>query len=259
MSKIEFPIQNETVSVVIPVFNGERYLREALDSVLSQTYTALEVLVVDDASTDATPTILQQYGERIRTIRLERNQGAAVARNTALESAKGRYIAFLDSDDVWSPDKLRLQWTLLRDKGAAFCYTGFERMEESGALRNDRLPFQDKVTYQQLLRNTLIATSTVLLDRNVLGDFRMPLMRSGQDYATWLQLLRKTDAAYGLPDVLMRYRVGKRSLSSGKWKSIGQVWYVQTRLEHIPAVEAALHTFCFCLNAFKKHYHSFFI
>lgn len=243
----------ETVSVIIPVFNGEQYLREAIDSVLKQTYTAIEVLVVDDASTDSTPKILQQYGARIRTIRLEQNQGAAVARNTALEHATGRYIAFLDSDDIWcNPDKLRLQLDLLREKNAAFCFTQFQRMDETGTLRNDKLPFSTKVTYQQLLRHTLIATSTVLLDRNLLGDFRMPLMRSGQDYATWLQILRYLDAAYGLPVSTMQYRVRNNSLSSGKWKSIAQVWYVQTHLEHLPAAQSALNTISFCLNALKK-------
>jgi teichuronic acid biosynthesis glycosyltransferase TuaG len=257
MSKVELPLQNETVSVIIPVFNGERCIREALESVFSQTYTSLEILVVDDASTDGTLDILKQYGERIRTIRMWPNHGVARARNTALECANGRYIAFLDSDDVWAPNKLQLQLDLLRDKGAAFCFTAYERMSDSGVLMNDRLPFQEKVTYRQLLRNTLIATSSVLLDRNLVGDFRMPLMRSGQDYATWLQLLRHLDAAFGLPDSLMRYRVRKNSLSSGKWKSIAQVWYVQTRLEHISAVKAAFNTFCFCLNAFKKHYTTF--
>lgn len=257
MSMVEFSPTNETVSVVIPVFNGERYLREALDSVLNQTYDDLDIVVVDDASTDSTPDILQEYGDRIHSLRLERNQGAAVARNAALEAAKGRYVAFLDSDDLWLPDKIRLQLDLMLKTGAAFCYTGFERMDSYGKLLNVREPFQSTVTYRQLLRNTLIATSTVLLDRKQLGDFRMPLMRSGQDYATWLQLLRSSRTAFGLPDVLMRYRVVKNSLSSGKWKSIGQVWQVQTRLEHLPAVQAAFNTCCFCWNAFKKHYHSY--
>lgn len=247
----------ELVSVILPVFNGERYLREALDSALNQTYTELEVVVVDDASTDLTPRILQQYGDKIRCIRLERNQGAAVARNKALEAAKGRFVAFLDSDDWWFPEKIRLQVDLMQANRVAFCHTRYERMEETGSVRADKLPFKDRVTYRELLRNTLIATSTVVVDRQLLGEFRMPLMRSGQDYATWLQLLRLTDAAYGLPEVLMRYRMRGDSLSSGKWKSIGQVWQVQTRLEHLPVASAAWNTFCFCLNALKKHYHTF--
>lgn len=248
---------NELVSVIMPVYNGERYLREALDSALNQTYKELEIVVVDDASTDSTPEILQEFADRLRTIRLEKNQGAAVARNKALEAAKGRYVAFLDSDDRWYPEKIQRQLELLQDKGAGFGYTNYERMDGSGRLLAGKLPFSDRVTYRQLLRNTLIATSTVMVDRKQMGDFRMPLMRSGQDYATWLQLLRKTDAAYGLPEVLMRYRMRNDSLSSGKWRSIGQVWQVQTRLEHIPVVSAAWNTIYFCLNALKKHVYNF--
>ena len=249
-------IPNETVSVIIPVYNDEAYIGQTIDSVLAQTYRDLEIIVVDDASTDNTPRLVQAYGEAVRYIRLDHNQGAAVARNAGLFLASGRYVAFLDSDDCWLPTKIEKQLACFKNHPTGFCYTAFERMDRDGRVVKTNLPFRHQIDYRFLLKNTLIATSTVLIDRNRLGDFRMPLMRSGQDYATWLQLLRKTEVstevAQGVEEVLVRYRVGKKSLSSNKWSSIGQVWSIQTRQERIPFLQAAFNTFCFCMNALKK-------
>lgn len=243
---------NETVSVIIPVYNDEQHIAQAIESVMAQSYKDLEIIVVDDASTDGTPYFVQGYGEKVWYHRLAKNQGVAVARNTGLEFATGRYVAFLDSDDVWLPSKIEKQLAFILLNKAGFCFTAVERIRESGQVLKTRLPFQERVDYTVLLRNTLIATSSVLIDRNVLGDFRMPLMRSGQDYATWLQLLRKTEAAYGVGEALVQYRIGRKSLSSNKFKSIGQVWSIQTRLEHISVIQATFNTLCFCLNALKK-------
>lgn len=257
------PLSNETVSVIIPVYNDETYIGQAIDSVLAQTYRDLEIVVVDDASTDETPRLVQAFGKAVRYVRLDKNQGVAVARNTGLSLASGRYVAFLDSDDCWLPTKIEKQLECLKNHSTGFCYTAFERMDLDGRVVKADLPFRNQIDYLFLLKNTLIATSTVLIDRNLLGDFRMPLMRSGQDYATWLKLLRKTEAAQtegtrtkvalGLDEVLVRYRVGRKSLSSNKWSSIGQVWSIQTRQERIPLLQAAYNTCCFCLNALKKH------
>jgi teichuronic acid biosynthesis glycosyltransferase TuaG len=247
---VSFP--NETVSVIIPVFNDEAFLRQAIDSVLAQTYRDLELIVVDDASTDGTPRIVEGYGEAVRFCRLEKNEGVAVARNTGLSLATGRYVAFLDSDDCWLPTKIEKQVACLKNHPTGFCFTAYERMDSEGKHIKANLPFRQQVDYRLLLKNTLIATSTVLIDRNRLGDFRMPLMRSGQDYACWLQLLRGKETALGLEEVLVRYRVGRKSLSSNKWSSIEQVWSIQTKQEGIPMVQAAFNTLCFCLNALKK-------
>ncbi len=245
-------ITNETVSVIIPVYNDEKYIGQAIDSVLAQTYQDIEILVVDDASTENTPQLVQGYAAAVKYVRLDQNEGVAVARNAGLFLASGRYVAFLDSDDCWLPSKLEKQLACLKQSDAGFCFTAFERMDQDGKAVKADLPFRNRVDYRFLLRNTLIATSTVLIDRNRLGDFRMPLMRSGQDYATWLQLLRNKEVAVGVDEVLVRYRVGRKSLSSNKWSSIGQVWSIQTRQERISLLQAAYNTCCFSLNALKK-------
>lgn len=245
-------ITNETVSVIIPVYNDEKYIGQAIDSVLAQTYQDIEILVVDDASTDETSRLVQAYGNAVKYVRLDQNEGVAVARNAGLFLASGRYVAFLDSDDCWLPIKLEKQLASFKQIVSGFCYTAYERMDLDGKVIKADLPFRNYVDYRILLKNTLIATSTVLIDRNRLGDFRMPLMRSGQDYATWLQLLRNKEVALGVDEVLVRYRVGRKSLSSNKWSSIGQVWSIQTRQERIPLLKAAYNTICFSLNALKK-------
>jgi len=244
---------NNTVSVIIPVYNAEKYIAQTVESVLNQSYNDVEIILIDDCSTDNTKTILNAYQGRIKYKFLQTNSGVAVARNTGLKLAKGRYVAFLDSDDVWYPEKLKKQISCMNEKNAAICYTAIEMIDSSGNIFKEKRPVLEKVDYQFLLRNTMIATSSVVIDRNKTDNFQMPLIRSGQDYATWLQLLRKTEFACGINEVLVKYRTGQKSLSSKKWRSIGQVWTIQTRQEHINIFKASVNTLCFSFNALKKY------
>ncbi len=154
---------------------------------------------------------------------------------------------------MWLPDKLAKQLELMKASNAAFCYTAIEMMDCSGNQVKSQRSIPTFVDYRYLLRNTVIATSSVVVDRWQLGNFRMPLYRSGQDYATWLMLLRRLEGAVGLNEVLVRYRVGGKSLSSNKWKSLAQVWDVQVHQEGINRLDATFHVGCFAWNAFKKY------
>ncbi len=244
------------VSVIIPVYNAERYLGKTLRSVLAQTYQNIEIVLVDDCSTDQSATIIAKYQKRHAQIMYflqPQNMGAGAARNKCLELATGQYVAFLDSDDLWYPDKLERQIRWMEEKKTPFCYTAIEMMDENGKKLKTKRKVREWCDYNYLLHNTIIATSTVVIDRRVVGDFRMPLRRGGQDYATWLMLLRGGIRARGINEALVRYRVSSNSLSSNKCKSIRQVWEIQTRDERIPKAAAAFHVLCFGVNALKKY------
>ena len=244
------------VSVIIPVYNASKYLERTLQAIFSQTYKNLEIVIVDDRSKDNSAEIVAKYRSEHPEIVYhlqEQNMGAAVARNTALEMAKGRYVAFLDSDDVWLSEKIERQLDLMKEKDAAFSYTAIEMIDEDDNLIKSKLKVKEQINYRFLLHNTMIATSSVVVDRAKLGDFRMPLRRSGQDYATWLQLLRDGTIAYGINEVFVRYRRSGNSLSSNKFKSVKQVWEIQTKDEKINKFAAFFHVICFTFNALKKY------
>lgn len=245
------------VSVIIPIYNAEKYVQGTLSSVFAQEYKDIEIVLVDDCSTDGSAQIiaeLQKEHSEIIYFLQEKNMGAGAARNKALELARGQYVAFLDSDDLWLPGKISRQINLMKSAESPFSYTAIEMMDSKGVTIKEKRNIREACDYKYLLHNTMIATSSVMIDRSVLGDFRMPLRRGGQDYATWLMLLRSGTVARGINEALVRYRVASGSLSSNKFRSIKQVWEIQTQDEKIGKVSAAFHVMCFAFNAFKKYF-----
>jgi teichuronic acid biosynthesis glycosyltransferase TuaG len=245
------------VSVIMPIYNAEKYLTETLNSIFNQDYKNIEIILVDDCSKDNSAKMIADFQKRHPEIVYylqEKNMGAGAARNKALELAKGQYVAFLDSDDIWMSNKIRRQIELMKAKNSPFSYTAIEMMDEKSETIKGKRNIKETCDYKYLLHNTIIATSSVVIDRTVLGDFRMPLRRGGQDYATWLMLLRDGAVACGINEALVRYRVARGSLSSNKFKSIKQVWEIQTQDEKINKFIAAFHVMCFCFNAFKKYF-----
>ena len=244
------------VSVITPVYNAEKFIGQTIESVFNQTYKNLELILVDDVSTDRSVEIIKEYGEEhseiVYFLQTE-NSGAGVARNKALEIAKGQYVAFLDADDLWVPEKTERQIQLMRRKNSSFSYAAIEMIDEFGKMVKGKRSIKESCDYKYLLQNTIIATSSVIVDRNVFGDFRMSSRRGGQDYATWLSLLRNGTVACGINETMVKYRVGNDSLSSNKFKSIKQVWEIQTRDEGIGKISAAFHVMCFAFNALKKY------
>lgn len=248
---------NETISVITPVYNVATVIGRTLDSMLMQNYSDLEIVLVDDCSKDNSAEIIAKYIAKYPNIvyhKQEKNGGAAVARNTALKLAKGRYVAFLDSDDLWCEGKLEKQLAFMKEKDAAICCTAMDCIDEHDKSLNSIRKVRERITYKFLLKNTMIATSTVMIDRNKTSDFQMPLRRGGQDYATWLMLMRNGTVCWGLNEVLSHYRVMNQSLSSNKWKSIKQVWQIQTQDEGINKLSAGINVCFFIINAFIKHF-----
>lgn len=244
------------VSVITPVYNAEKYIENTINSVRNQTYTDFEMILIDDCSTDNSREVIEnliKIDDRIRYILLDQNSGAAVARNAGIEAARGRYISFLDSDDVWRPNKLEKQLNFMKKNKHAFTYTAFETITEDGKLIQEKVAVPSRLNYKQLLKNTAIACSTVILDREMLGDFRMPLVRKGQDTATWLNLLRESvDYAYGLNEVLSSYRKVQGSISDDKVSALKRTWNTYRNIERLPFFKALYYFIWYVFNATKK-------
>ena len=249
--------ENERVSVIIPVYKVERFIEQTILSVENQNYPDIEVVLVDDCTPDGSAAIIKRLQVTYPNIiyhKLERNSGAAVARNKALNMATGRYVAFLDGDDIWAEGKLEKQMAFMKKYSAAISCTAMDTVDEVGNALGSVRNVREKISYRFLLRNTMIATSTTIVDRNQTGNFQMPLRRGGQDYATWLMLMRNGTLCWGLDEVLSHYRVVSGSLSSNKWKSIRQFWEIQTVNERINKVPAAMNVCCVVINCFIKHF-----
>ncbi len=245
------------VSVIIPVYNAEKHISNTICSVLKQTYKNIEIIVVDDQSKDKSAEIikgLQKNNREIVYFLQPENKGAGYARNKGLSIAKGQFVAFLDSDDLWKPEKLNKQIRLLKKKNGSFCFTAIEMIDGKGKIIKNKRPVRDEIDYKVLLSNTMIPTSSVIVDRYRKGDFRMHIRRGGQDYATWLKLLRSGEKAYGINEALVQYRIDGKSLSSNKFKSIKQIWEIQTGEEKIPRVFVIGHIIVWCWNSLKKYF-----
>ena len=249
---------DDLVSVITPVYNAEYVIGKTLESVFNQTYKNIEIVLVDDCSSDNSQLVIEEYQRKhpeIVYFRQPTNQGAGAARNKALELAKGQYVAFLDADDLWYPEKTEKQIKLLKEKDGAFSYTAIEMIDTDGKVVKKKRNVKESINYKFLLKNTMIATSTVIIDRKKIGDFRMPLRRGGQDYATWLMLLRDGTVAYGINEALEQYRVGnKNSLAGKKGKSIKQIWEIQTVQEKIPSFFVFFNLLSWGINSILKYY-----
>lgn len=243
-------MNNELVSIVIPVYNAAKFIQDTVMSVKSQTYPEWELILVDDGSTDDGMTIMKDLAEdlnrekeRVRIIELGGNQKAARARNRGIEEAKGRYLAFLDADDLWDPEKLAKQVALMQEKDCAFSFTGYEFADEDGIGVQKIVHVPEKINYKHAVRNTTIFTSTVMFDLEKLSkeDVSMPLVES-EDTATWWKVLKIVPYAYGLDEDLTLYRRGGSTLSSNKFKAVKRTWNLYRNVEHFGIFKS---TFCF--------------
>lgn len=231
----------ELVSIITPSYNSEKFIRKTIDSVLSQTYKNWEMIIVDDVSPDNANDIIEEYikkDSRIKLIRLEKNSGAAIARNKAIEESKGRYIAFLDADDCWKKDKLEKQINFMLKNDYAFTYTAYEKVDENGNfLGNMGVP--KKVSYSDLLKTCVIGCLTAIYDTQKLGKIYMPTNTKREDFATWLSILKKNDFAYGIKEDLAQYRVYETQSSSKKAKMAKENWKLYREIEKLNIFKAS--------------------
>lgn len=254
------------VSIIVPVYRARAYIAETIKMVFAQSYQKWELLLVDDCSDDGSAEAArsalpgweggtadsaqenvgsvetyQQNGEqRVLLICKNRNEGAAKARNTGLAYARGQYIAFLDADDIWFPEKLEKQLVFMEKRGACFAFSAYEFGDETAGPTGKVVHVPDILTYREALSRTVIFTTTVVLDRDVVPDelIRMPQVES-EDTATWWQILRAGYAACGLDEVLAIYRRPPKSLSSNKLKAVKRIWNLYRRQERLSVLSSA--------------------
>lgn len=243
-------MNEKLVSVITPTYNCAKFIARTIDSVMAQTYGNWEMIIVDDRSSDNTKEIVEEYiknDSRIKYHLLEVNSGAAVARTTAMRLAQGAYMAFLDSDDVWMPDKLERQIKWMQENDYAFSCTAYEQIDEDDNLLGKTIKTVKKTNYNRLLLDCPVGNSTVVYDVEKMGKFEVPNIRKRNDDALWLQMLKKEKYIYGMPDVLMKYRIRKNSISSNKLKVIKYHWILYREIEHLSVVRSAFHICYWCL------------
>ena len=254
------------VSVIVPVYRAESYITETIAMVIKQTYREWELILVEDCSPDNSAEVIrallkkyeyrslsverkdvrsaEEYtdgtGRRILLICKEKNEGAAAARNAGLDIAQGRYVAFLDADDVWYSGKLEKELRFMQDREAGFVFTSYEFGDEQAEPTGKIVHAPKELTYRQALSRTVIFTTTVMFDRDIIPSdlMRMPEVES-EDTATWWQILRAGYTAYGLDETLAIYRRPAKSLSSNKFAAIRRIWNLYRTQEKLSVISSA--------------------
>ncbi|MCM1186411.1 MAG: glycosyltransferase [Lachnoclostridium sp.] len=248
----------ELISIIVPVYQVENYIVETMDCVCAQTYENWELLLVEDCGGDNCAKIIENYARnkgdsRIRLLCQTSNMGAARARNRGLKEAKGRYIAYLDADDLWTPEKLERELTYLKEKEAAFVFTGYEFADQYGNGTGKVVRVPERLNYKEALKNTTIFTSTVMFDTEKIQKemLEMPVMKS-EDTALWWRILRNGYTAWGLDENLVKYRRAGTSLSSNKLEAVRRIWGLYRKAEGMGILNSAYH-FCFwAVRAVKR-------
>lgn len=238
------------ITVITPCYNSEEFISDTIQSILNQSFSNWELIVVDDCSTDNSVSIIQSYVDqdrRIELIQLIENSGAAVARNKAIEAAQGRYIAFLDSDDLWMPDKLEKQIIFMQERDVAFTYSAYEKID-IGRKVFGTVGVPDKVSYKDLLKVCSIGCLTAVYDTEILGKIYMPLIRKRQDLGLWLKILKKTSFAYATPGILSQYRIRNDSISANKRVAAQYTWRLYREVEGLNFFIASYYFSCYAIN-----------
>ena len=248
-------MDNKKVSIIVPVYNVEKYICETIECVRKQTFENWELLLVEDCSKDNTVAVILEYLDkvqdaRVRLIRQEKNNGAARSRNRGLREAGGRYIAYLDADDLWVPEKLEKELAFMEEKQAAFAFTGYEFADENGKGLGKVVRVPEILTYKEALKNTTIFTTTVMFDTEKIDKkfLEMPIIKS-EDTALWWKVLRSGYVAYGLDENLVRYRRAGKSLSSNKLEAMRRIWNLYRKAEGMSIPSSAYHFCYWAVNA----------
>ncbi|HHQ6568766.1 TPA: glycosyltransferase family 2 protein [Serratia fonticola] len=244
------------VSIITPTYNSEKFIGETYESLCSQTYNTWEWIITDDCSSDNTVQVLKKIAQedsRVKIFVNVENLGAAHTRNNSLSHAQGEYIAFIDSDDKWHPEKLKRQLDIMNNNNISFSFTGFIMTDETGRKLGKRVDCNRsegfKVNYVDMLKKKVtLGCSTVMLKADSFKNIEMPNLRTGQDYALWLKLLKQEKYAYLVSEGLSFYRVHKNSISRNKLKKALRQWEIYRNLEGLGILKAS---YCFAFYAYR--------
>ena len=251
-------MQENLISIITPMYNGEKYVSQTIETVLSQSFPHWEMLIVDDGSQDASPKIVSAYAQRDNRVRLiqQPNGGSASARNNALRQAKGRYICFLDADDLWDSNFLEEQLNFLKNHQAALVFSSFRRINAQGDPILKPFIVPTRVNYTDLLKTCSISCLTALFDRAKVGEvyFREELRSMRDDFVFWLSILKHIDYAYGNPTILASYRVFASSTTGNKRKVIKPQFNVYYKVEKLGLIRSLYYLAHWAINGYLKYH-----
>lgn len=216
-------MQSPLVSIIMPAYNSAAFIAESIKSVQAQSIENWELLIIDDASTDDTLNIIKEFKEedqRIQYYNLPANQGTGFARNIGIKASRGKYISFLDSDDLWKPHKLRIQLELLEGTGAEVCFSSYELIDPEGISLDIQVLALEHLSFKKLLKANYVGNLTGIYNSEHLGKFYAPAIRKRQDWAMWLEIIKKAGSAKGISEPLACYRVRKDSISGDKMEMV---------------------------------------
>lgn len=246
-------MKENLVSVVMPVYNCEAHIKQAILSVLSQTYTQFELLICDNGSTDQTVSIINSFlsDSRVKLLYCQK-KGVSYARNKCLEQANGQYIAFLDSDDCWKTEKLDIQLQFMKENNVAFCYSEYDYIDsDSNQYHNKKRKIIEDTTYKTLLKNNYIGMLTVILDKKSIGSISFSEIKH-EDLALWLLLLKKGIISKGIKQVLASYRITKKSLTSNKFKAATWRYQIYRKAEGFTILKSLYYFLFYVCNSVKR-------
>lgn len=247
---------NELVSIIMANYNSEKYLDSTINSVLNQTYLNWELIIVDDNSSDNSKTIINSFinkDKRIKLVEQNQNNGPAVTRNKGIEIARGRFITFLDSDDIWEKTFLKYSVNFQLNNNIAFTFSSYFRRNEDLSIDNGTFIVPEKVAYKDLLKTCPISCLTAMYDIKKVGKVYMPKILKRQDYGLWLSILKKIDYAYGINKPLATYRMREGSVSRNKFKAAQYQWKIYRDVEKLNIFSSIYYFIHYAINGFKKY------
>ena len=245
---------DEKISVIVPVYNVEQYLERCAESIINQTYKNVEIILVDDGSTDSSGRLcdeLAKKDDRIMVVNTEKNMGVVKGRNHLIDLANGKYIAFLDADDYWHSQKLEKQINFMKEKGAAISCTEYTRVREDETKINE-VVIKEEISYKDMLKNNYLGCLTVIYDAQKLGKRYFKQRDKNEDYVLWLEIVKEVKVIYGLKENLAFYRVLDNSRSSNKFKTAKVRWEIYRNEEKLSFFSAIYYFIHYAFFALKK-------
>lgn len=251
----EKEIEKEKISIIVPMYNAEKFIGKTIESVLAQTYQNWEMLIMNDVSTDNSLAIVSMYAkkdERIKIVNTEKNVGVVKGRNFLIDLASGKYIAFLDADDYWHNEKLEKQIKFMKEKNASISCTEYTRVKENEEKINDVI-IKEEISYNDMLKNNYLGCLTVIYDAEKIGKRYFKELEKNEDYVLWLEIAKDVNTIYGLKENLAYYRVLDNSRSSNKVKTAKVRWEIYRKIEKLSLLKSIYYFLHYAIRAVLKN------
>ena len=247
---------NNLVSIVTPTFNSEKFIEATIASVQAQTHQNWEMIIIDDCSSDQTIKMIEKFinqDPRIQLISLQKNVGSGIARNKGIEKAKGKYLTFIDADDIWFPHFIATSIKFIKSNQVSFVFSSYKRSNENLDFIYSDFIVPTKVNYWDILKTNSISCLTAFLDMEKLGKKYMPSIKKRQDMGLWLQYLKEIPFAYGIKEPIAIYRIRENSLSRNKWELLKYQWDFYYNLENLGFFKTIYYLSYWAINGFLKY------